>query len=247
MIDYIDFIIKKYVSKSGRNKSQKWFMHYCDICKNKRSYRPQQKSVGSLCCKCASRNRVISEEQKEKISKTLAGNKNYRGHTKESRSLAVKKSWITRNNATSEQKFLFKIRAGAIKMGISTEEYIKIQKDIQIKRKIAHNMRSQIGNLIRGHIGKIRHVNWTIDDLKYHLESKWTIGMSWDNYGRKRGIRCWEIDHIIPIRAKNESGDYLWKNIDDPLSKDFKKCFDLSNLQPLWADLNNAKNNKYEE
>ena len=45
--------------------------------------------------------------------------------------------------------------------------------------------------------------------------------MTWDNYG-KFG---WHIDHIKPINTFN---------ITDQYCDDFKKCWALANLRPLW-------------
>lgn len=65
-------------------------------------------------------------------------------------------------------------------------------------------------------------VGYTIEELVAHLENQFLPGMSWENYG-KNG---WHIDHIIPIAAHN------FNTIDD---EDFRKCWALNNLQPLWA------------
>ena len=56
------------------------------------------------------------------------------------------------------------------------------------------------------------------EELYKHLESKFMEGMTWDNYGE------WHIDHIIPCASFN---------LEDP--EEQKKCFHLTNLQPLWA------------
>ena len=53
------------------------------------------------------------------------------------------------------------------------------------------------------------------DDLIKHLESKFTEGMTWENYGE------W---HIRPCASFN---------LEDPDEQ--KKCFQWTNLQPLWA------------
>jgi len=58
-------------------------------------------------------------------------------------------------------------------------------------------------------------VGYTLFDLMHHLESLFTDGISWNNYGE------WHIDHIIP-RCRF--------SIDE-----IKDCWKLSNLQPLWA------------
>lgn len=63
-------------------------------------------------------------------------------------------------------------------------------------------------------------LDYTVEDLKTHLESKFTSGMTWENHGE------WHIDHIVPV------SNFKFKSIDD---EDFKKCWSLDNLQPLWA------------
>lgn len=72
-------------------------------------------------------------------------------------------------------------------------------------------------------------VGYTIDGLKRHLEAQFKEGMLWQNYGE------WHIDHKIPISVFN----FL-----TPEDIDFKKCWALSNLQPLWAIENIIKSNK---
>ena len=73
-------------------------------------------------------------------------------------------------------------------------------------------------------------VNYTLEDLKIHLEFQFQEGMTWDNYG-KYG---WHIDHIKPISS------FHFESFDDP---EFKQCWDLDNLQPLWAKDNWRKSN----
>lgn len=74
-------------------------------------------------------------------------------------------------------------------------------------------------------------IGYTLDDLKQHLENQFKDGMSWSNYG----FYGWHIDHIIPVSSFNYS------SFED---EDFKKCWSLSNLQPLWAFDNLSKGNK---
>jgi len=69
-------------------------------------------------------------------------------------------------------------------------------------------------------------VNYTLQDLITHLESKFKDGMSWENYGK------WHIDHKKPISSFNFS------SYEDP---EFEECWALTNLQPLWASENISK------
>jgi hypothetical protein len=63
--------------------------------------------------------------------------------------------------------------------------------------------------------------------LSHYLETQFTEGMSWNNYG-KYG---WHIDHIIPLSsAKTE--------------KELYELCHYTNLQPLWAEDNLKKSNK---
>jgi len=76
-------------------------------------------------------------------------------------------------------------------------------------------------------------VDFDLEMLIEHLESKFVEGMNWDNYGSD-----WEIDHIRPITSFN------FVSYDDP---DFKICWSLANLQPLWKYLNRIKSDKISE
>lgn len=75
-------------------------------------------------------------------------------------------------------------------------------------------------------------VDYTKEQLIKHIESLFKEGMSWGNYGD------WHIDHKKPIAAFNFTS---YK------SKEFKECWSLENLQPLWANENIRKGKKYEE
>jgi len=77
-------------------------------------------------------------------------------------------------------------------------------------------------------------IGYTKEDLMEHLEKQFTDGMNWDNYGKDG----WHIDHIIPKSVFNFNS---YEDID------FKRCWALDNLQPLWAEDNFRKNNKLEK
>lgn len=70
-------------------------------------------------------------------------------------------------------------------------------------------------------------VEYTLDELMRHIERQFLPGMSWDNRGD------WHIDHIRP----SASFDF-----DSAEHQDFKACWALSNLRPLWATDNLQKN-----
>lgn len=71
-----------------------------------------------------------------------------------------------------------------------------------------------------------KHLNYTIDELRIHIESQFANGMSWENR------HSWHIDHIVPVCA------FDIQSVD---SKEFKACFSLRNLRPIWPDDNRDK------
>lgn len=77
-------------------------------------------------------------------------------------------------------------------------------------------------------------IGYTVTDLKKHIKKKFTKGMTWELFLKGKI----EIDHKIPISAFNFS---------KPEHTDFKKCFSLKNLQPLWAKDNRSKGAKLEK
>jgi len=76
-------------------------------------------------------------------------------------------------------------------------------------------------------------VDFTIDQLKMHLEKLFTSEMNWSNYGS-----VWEIDHKIPISVHN---------FERPEDLDFRICWSLKNLQPLERLKNRSKGNKLDK
>jgi hypothetical protein len=115
------------------------------------------------------------------------------------------------------------------------KERLKYEKQ---KRKIDLGFR--IGCYLRGRLysaikttKKSKHTSellgCSVEYLKYHLESQFQEGMSWNNWSRKG----WHIDHIRPCA-----------NFDLSKESEQKKCFNYKNLQPLWAEENLRKAKK---
>jgi hypothetical protein len=100
--------------------------------------------------------------------------------------------------------------------------------------KLSRNISFSMWNALKH--GSKRGIHWeglvdyTVEQLKQHLEKLFTPGMSWGNYGT-----YWHIDHVIPIAAFN---------FEIPGDIDFEKCWSLKNLQPLEAKQNLIKGSR---
>ena len=109
--------------------------------------------------------------------------------------------------------------------------YKKKKKDPNFR--IDDNMSRSIGQSLKGKkAGRSweKLVGYSVEDLIKHLENKFELWMTWDNYGK------WHIDHIRPQSLFN------YKNTED---EQFKQCWALENLQPLEAIANMKKGNKF--
>lgn len=117
--------------------------------------------------------------------------------------------------------------------------YIKWQrnylKEYTAKRRKdpRHKLDHRISQLVRNGLGGSKKgrtweslVGYTIDDLIVHLERQFSPGMGWENIGD------WHVDHILP----RSMFKYETENCPD-----FKACWAITNLRPLWAAENIKK------
>ena len=123
------------------------------------------------------------------------------------------------------------------------KEQVALNKRLKIKRRNdpLFALNSRISCLLRDGLKRTKNgrkwqdiVGYSINDLRQHIENQFKDDMSWD-YFLSGKIH---IDHKIPQSAFNYSCP------DDP---DFKKCWALKNLQPLWASDNIRKKDKLEK
>lgn len=92
-----------------------------------------------------------------------------------------------------------------------------------LKFKLRCSLRTRLGTAlkrkgIRKHKKTLKLLGCTLDQLKEHLEKRFTEGMTWENHGE------WHIDHIRPLCT-----------FDLTVPEELEKAAHFSNLQPLWA------------
>lgn len=116
-------------------------------------------------------------------------------------------------------------------------KYMKERRQSDERLVVYGRVQCQFGRLVRGgRIGaKSRRLfetlGYSVEDLVRHLERQFTQGMSWDAF--KRGEI--HIDHIVPVAAFSFTS---------PEDDEFKACFALTNLRPMWARENQRKSAK---
>lgn len=201
----------------------------CTVCEVGKEISEENKT------KQAKYNKKWRDKNKEKISKAkkeyylknkeikLEKSNEYYKNNKES-CLERRKRYYSKNKERllKEGKVYYQNNKEAISKTINAR--LKIRRVIDSKYRIKRNMSCVIWNVLRKNkLGSWQTiVSYSVKQLMDHLESKFTNGMTWENYGRNG----WEIDHIIPQSL------FKFDSAEHPA---FKACWALENLQPLWA------------
>jgi len=103
---------------------------------------------------------------------------------------------------------------------------IRGQLDNRLRRSVAKGLRQNgRGRTLYQLLG------YSIEELKQHIEKQFQKNMTWGLFldGKIH------IDHKIPVSAFNYT---------QPEHMDFKRCWSLNNLQPMWAKENLSKHAK---
>lgn len=118
------------------------------------------------------------------------------------------------------------------------------------ENRIISNLRSRVTYAVSGKAGLF--INGKIENfvgcsrfrLIQHLQSFWQEGMTWDNYGQKKGQLTWHVDHIVPFAHFKEefrSGDIA------RIQRASKLVNHYTNLFPMWGPENQSKGAKKPE
>jgi len=113
------------------------------------------------------------------------------------------------------------------------KKYNKNRKERDINYRILCNLRTRIWEVLKGKnksLSTMKLVDCSIEQLKEHLQNQFKTGMNWSNYGK------WHVDHIRPCAS-----------FDLSKPKEQRKCFNYTNLRPLWAIENIRRNRKGED
>jgi len=101
----------------------------------------------------------------------------------------------------------------------------------RLDKNISRSIRSALGKNKNGYKWEVL-VGYTLDKLVNHIEKQFQPGMAWKNYGE------WHLDHEIPKSKFNYT---------KPGHRDFKRCWALKNLRPMWAQDNLSKGAKLDK
>jgi hypothetical protein len=232
-------LIEKKVENFGNDKNKKDGKKiYCKQCELLRGREYRKKNRDKV--NNSSKNYRINnpEKYKNSIKKYLEKNPNMtsKERSKNYRKTEEGKNKIKQYRKKYYQKNLDKLRTKRKEYYHENKEKNRLlnNKWKSKKRKedgfyrLKINLRDRIRDYLKGDI-KSKRTNDIVGldkvEFKLYIESKFTEGMSWENYGK------WHLDHIKPLcEAKNYEEVLILNH--------------YTNLQPLWAEDNLRKNRK---
>jgi len=233
-IEHTECVITGDISKPNEKKPETDIIELktclkCKISKPILEFSKQKQNKNGLYsyCKCCVRkmNKIYFEKNKEKLQLN---------HKEDYKKFGYKWKSTRQNYQISHRnefcKYTQKYRNNN-RGRINKEIRKRYNEDIEfrLKKVIPSLIRKSLhGNKNNNHWEIL--VGYSLNKLKKHLELKFKDGMTWENYGE------WHIDHIKPISSFK---------ISNPFCKEFKECWCLSNLQPLWAFDNLSKGSKF--
>ena len=166
-----------------------------------------------------SKNRDRINFRNREWSKTEEGQKSIKASRLKNRDQLLKYQ-TERRNKPGYREYFREYYKNWINKKLKTDPHFKL------KQALSH----RIWGALKGQVKSKRTMELlgcTIDELWIHMESKFTEGMTKENYGK------WHVDHIMPCASFD---------LTDPEQQ--AKCFHYTNLQPLWALDNIKKSNR---
>lgn len=191
---------KKAAAKAAKAAGEKTFIYPCKVHGAGEHY-----ASDSKCVECKSEyHKQRYEENRESIREQQ---KQYREENRESILEYHKRQYETNRETILEQR----------------RQHRRANKSYRLAMKACQRMGLP-------YKGLKQLLPYTEQQFIEHIESLWSDGMSWENYGV--GKDCWSVDHKVPISHFIKTGE-----------TDIAVINALSNLQPLWHPDNVRKGN----
>jgi hypothetical protein len=197
---------KPYFEYHKKKSSKDGYVTICKSCRKTSLQQYYKDNKENILLKRKKELEIFPEKIKERRKKTYQNNKDKRIEY-------VKTYYINNKESILNTK----------------KNYISNRRKNDAIFKLQMVIRSRLDKFINGKTNNFMQelLGCSFDELKKHIESQFTEGMSWNNHS----IYGWHIDHKIPLsKAKSE--------------KELYYLCHYSNLQPLWAQDNLKKSNK---
>ena len=121
--------------------------------------------------------------------------------------------------------------------------YKRNRRKNDIEYKLRVNISKSVWSILKhkkGGKSVLKHLPYTMEELKKYIEDQFEPWMTWDNWGvynpkTHETNRTWQLDHIVA------HSKFKYKTMD---CQEFRDCWDLTNLQPLDSGENILKGDR---
>lgn len=234
--DYTKSCVKckeiKFADLFGRDKHSKdGLARMCKICQKQHSKDYRDKNLDRIKARKFiyyenNKEKILSEQRNKKEQINSRRRQYYKNNAEKfkERNLTNKEN-IKRAKSKYRANNKDKIKSYDTKNKVRKNKQKVEQRKLNQHKRVQHCLQTRIRLAINSSNGKKLNrteelIGCTVLFYKEYLESKFTKGMGWENYG----IKGWHIDHIIPC-ASFDLADIQQQ----------KLCFHYTNTQPLWA------------
>lgn len=226
-----------------QEKQLKFVMNHYNKNKDNQEYRDKVKGYRDKYTKSDTykQYRESRNQDKEVTEKKKQYNREWRANNLErakERERIYYATYYTKHKDTEEYRTRKKEQRLKPEIKKQRNKRQKERRENEISVRIRDNVSRRINKALRN-INSVKsdktieYLNCSIDFFVKHIENQFNEGMSWDNYGRSSGDVYWEIDHIIPI------------NYENPTVENVIERMHYTNCQPMWAEENRTKSNKF--
>lgn len=160
----------------------------------------------------------------------------YRANAEEQRQAALARHYRNRDLRLQQMKAYRAENRDALleKQRTRLNAAFRVKYGTDIEFTLRHRTRALIRVTLKNGRKGVRMkdvLGYDVSDLRAHLERQFTRGMNWEKFMAGEI----HIDHIVPVAAFNI------RAADSP---EFRACWALSNLRPMWASENLSKSDK---
>lgn len=183
--------------------------------------------LSDYCDDCSAENHKLHDLEVNKQPETIERKVQW---AQENSTYAQKKDYFDQYRSENKEKIAAYRQTSEYKEKRRERKKRRRQNDpiFRLRENISNAVNKAIQNGKSSKAGQsiLKYLEYTIDDLKNHIEAQFDENMTWKNYGS-----YWQLDHIIP------QSDLLYSSMEE---ENFKVCWALPNLRPLEASQNSS-------
>lgn len=202
----LSLLLQNFRIKLNRNKKPNFYpvCKSCEYAKHKKYIKANPDKLKETRRRYRSKNRdIINLKQLEK-------GREYRKNHPEKTRESVRRSYYKHREKRLAQIYEYKKEKRKREPGLRIRE--------NLNRRISYAVKN---NKTIKSASTMELIGCSMDKFKEYIESLFSEGMNWDNYGNKENH--WSLDHLLPCE--------LFDLVDENQQK---ICFHYTNMAPVW-------------